>query len=141
MDAHNASLVNIEWRPARAVLRSFGLALALLCIARAAWSWSVTPKDAIHWSTALAGSAVALTGLALWRPSLFRVPYVVLGVLTYPVRWLLAFTTIAALYFLVLTPIACILRSTRRRVTGSESPSAWRISPARGEKASYFRQF
>jgi hypothetical protein len=141
VEAYNANLVSMEWHPTRAVLRSFGLALALLCVARAVWSWTAAAGFAADWNTWLAGCAVALAALALWQPGVFRAPYVVLGVLTFPFRWFLAFATMAALYFLVLTPIAIILRLTRRSVASSQPPAAWRISPARGDKPSYFRQF
>jgi hypothetical protein len=134
MDQYNGHLASLDWQPTRATLRSFGLALASLCIARAVWRVS-----AGDWNALLAGSGVAIACLAVWRPSLFRAPYVVLGVLSYPMRWLVAFLTLAALYFAVLTPVACILRLTRR--SAGAAPSAWRISPPRGDKASYFRQF
>lgn len=130
-------LVSLDLHPPRATLRSFGLALAILCVGRAAWNWSVAGSGIpIVWT----GSAVAVALLAVWRPSLLRAPYVMLGVLTFPARWLIAFTTIAVLYFVVLTPIACILRLTRGGA-GSHTPSTWRISPPRGNKSSYFRQF
>ncbi|HET8933735.1 MAG TPA: SxtJ family membrane protein [Polyangiales bacterium] len=128
-------------RPARTTLRSFGLALAVLCFVRAAWTWSVaTSGGGAFIPCVWTGSAVAVALLALWRPSTLRAPYVMLGVLTFPVRWLLAFTTLAVLYFAVLTPIACVLRFSRGGA-GSHTPSAWRISPPRGNKSSYFRQF
>jgi hypothetical protein len=137
MDEH---LVSIDFRPARATLRSFGLALAILCFVRALWTGTVAHSGIPY---AWTGSAVAVAALALWRPSLLRAPYVLLGALTFPVRWLLAFTTIAVLYFVVLTPIACILRLSRGHDSspGAHTPSSWRISPPRGNKSSYFRQF
>lgn len=144
MEQYNAKLVSLDFHPAHAVLRSFGLALALLCVARAAWSWAVAQGGGLDWTHGLyTGSAVALASLAWWRSGWLRMPYLFVSTLTFPVRWLIAFATLATLYFLVLTPVACILRVTRRgpHSRGVAAPTSWRISPARGDKPSYFRQF
>lgn len=137
MDLYDANLVKLDLRPARAALRSFGLAIAFLCAGRAAWSYAVAANGIPYVWT---GSAVTVALLALWHPSILRAPYVMLGVFTFPARWLFAFTTVALLYFVVLTPIACILRLTRAGA-GTPTPSAWRISAPRGNKSRYFRQF
>lgn len=141
MEQYNGKLVSLDFHPPRAVLRSFGLALALLCSARDVWIWAAQGGGLASTHGMYTGIAVAVSGVALWRASLLRVPYAIVAVLTFPLRWLVAFATLATLYFLVLTPVACILRVTRRGPHGPDTPTTWRISPARGDKPSYFRQF
>ena len=140
MEPHSESLVRLDVQPADAVLRSFGIALAVLCFARAVFvlvGWS--PTDSVGqpaWS-ALAG--LLAMAVALLRPSLLRGLYIAMGVLSYPVRWLVAFGILALLYFAVITPVACLTRLTRR--SQQRAGSAWHACPPRGDKADYFRQF
>jgi len=139
MDAYRGGLVSIEREPQRNTLRSFGLALALVCFARAAWSCTYSAC-----TTAIVTSCMglALAAIALQRPSMLRWPFVLLGVVSFPVRWLLSFSVLAVLYFVVITPIACGVRVARRLRTREQTlGSEWRVSPARGDKPSYFRQF
>jgi hypothetical protein len=135
MDQYNGGLVSIEWQPARATLRSFGCALALLCVGRGVWSWTNSGSVSI-------AVGLALAGIALWRPRTLQRPYVLLGVLSFPVRWLLSFCVLAVVYFAIITPIACGVRLARRfGAREHATQSHWRVSPARGDKPSYFRQF
>ena len=132
-------LVSIDRQPQQATLRSFGLALVFVCGARAAWSWT---NNAYTSATIMTGLGVALASVALWRPSVLHRPYVLLGVLSYPLRWLLSHLVLAIVYFAVITPIACGVRTARRLRARDETPqSHWRHSPPRGDKPSYFRQF
>ena len=138
MDQHTG-LVSIDRQPQRNTLRSFGLALALLCVGRSAWCW--TNND---YTTSVVTSAigVALASAAWLRPSLFGRPYVLLGVLSFPLRWMIAFTVLAFVYFAVITPVACGVRITRLfRARDKKLQSHWRVSAPRGDKPSYFRQF
>jgi hypothetical protein len=125
-------LVSIDRQPARATLRSFGLAIGAICFIQAAYSLSA--------SVGAIGLAAMSLGLAY--PSLYRWPYILLGTLTFPLRWLVAFSVIAALYFAVITPVACVVRVTRRLSRpAADTGSAWQACAPRGDKLTYFRQF
>lgn len=135
MEEHSDSLVRLDRHPTRSALRGLGVALALLCFVRAALSLYSGGQPV--W-TALAGTiAIALAWL---RPELLRGLYTLLGVLSYPVRWLVAFSVLAVLYFVVITPVAWVFRLTRRSHTGN-GQSAWHAAKPRGDKTDYFRQF
>jgi hypothetical protein len=136
MDQYSGGLVSIEWHPARATLRSFGLALALLCIGRGVWSWTNSGPAA-----ALIAVGLMLAAVAHWRPSTLHKPYVLLGVLSFPLRWLLSFCVLAVVYFALITPIAYGVRLARRFSGRDTNQTNWRVPAARGDKPSYFRQF
>jgi hypothetical protein len=139
MDHESSGLVSIDRQPRRATLRSFALALALLCLARGIWSWTNSA-----YTTAMIASSlgVAFASVAVLRPNVLHRPYVLLGVMSFPLRWLLSYLVLAAVYFAVITPVACGVRIARKLRTRDETPdSHWRHSPPRGDKPSYFRQF
>lgn len=139
MEHENSGLVSIDRQPQRATLRSFGVALAVLCGARGIWIWT----HSVYTTATLLGSlGVALACIALLRPRILHWPYVLLGVLSFPLRWLLSYLVLAILYFAVITPVACGVRIARKLRARDEAPhSHWRHSPPRGDKPSYFRQF
>jgi hypothetical protein len=161
MDHERSGLVSIDREPERKTLRNFGLALALLCVVRGVWSAialdpTYTSKSAAVRAINSAYQTAAVTGcvglalacIALLRPSMFHRPYVLLGVLSFPLRWLLSYLVLALVYFAVITPVACGVRIVRKlqardaRDARDETPhSHWRHSPPRGDKTSYFRQF
>jgi hypothetical protein len=139
MDHHTGSLVSIDRHPEQAVLRNFGLAGALVCAGRGVWSASHGA-----YASAAVGLALALllVGIARWRSSLLRKPYVLVSVLSFPVRWALSFSVLAVVYFAVITPVAYGVRVARRFKADKQEPqSHWRNSAPRGAKPSYFRQF
>jgi hypothetical protein len=148
MDEHTDSLVSLDLQPNRATLRGFGWAVAVLCLGRTLWHW--------HQAHVLAlptfSLAFIVLAVALWAPTLLRAPYALLNTLTYPVRWLFAFSVLALLYFAVITPMAWLLRLSRRfqsldrtDAPGVPGKSAWQpVAPRSSRdlgKADYFRQF
>ena len=143
---HDHSLVTIDWQPSRASLRSFGAALSIVLI------WSVVTRGRELGSAALLRDPVVLgcsalalldASLVALRPEWLRVPYVALGAISYPLRWLLAFSSLALLYYALVTPIALCVRLTRRRRPQSvrADASSWTVTHQRPDKADYFRQF
>jgi hypothetical protein len=146
MDEREESLVRIEWQPSAASLRSFGA--ALVCVL----AWSLVNRYRSAGALALrdplglaSGSlTLAVAALAVIRPELLRLPYVALGTLTYPARWLVAFLSLALLFYGLVTPIAVCVRLVRKHRARSGDPdhaSGWVVSRPRPDKAHYFRQF
>jgi pimeloyl-ACP methyl ester carboxylesterase len=141
MEQYTDSLVRLDRHPARASLRAFGCVIALLCFARAL-VWATHSVGQPAWACALGVIALAIAAL---QPELLRGLYIVLGVLSYPLRWLAAFSILALFYFALITPVAWLFRLTRSSETGRAGQSAWRECKARhadkADKAEYFRQF
>jgi hypothetical protein len=146
-DVSDNRLVRIDWRPSTTSLRSFGAALIIL-LASSVLSRHLRSSELalLHDPLDLAcGALVLLTAaLTLRRPAWLRPAYVVMGVATYPARWLLAVFSLSVLYFGVITPIAIGLRCVRKHRAQSGATaggSAWVVSRPRQDKAHYFRQF
>lgn len=139
MERYTGGLVSIDRQPQRAALRSFGVALALLCIGHGVWSWT---NNQNHTGVVISSVGLVLAGLARLRPSALRRPYVLLQLLSYPVRLTLSFLVLAMVYFALITPIAWGVRAARRLSARELTPhSHWRECPPRSDKPSYFRQF
>lgn len=142
MHERDASLVHVDWQPSRARLRSFGVALLIVLAWSAVGRVRATGGDAL--AVALGTLAGVSLALCLLRPELLRLPYVTLGAVTYPVRWLVAFLSLALLYYGLVTPIAVCVRRVRKPRAQSGEPdvaSAWVAARPRPDKAHYFRQF
>ena len=152
MEEPDARLVQLDLRPNPRTLRGFGWALALACVGRGAWhAWNAdAPPSPDAQLAVLSGCAATLSLLAWRRPSLLRAPYLVLTLVTYPIRWLAAVAALATLYFAVLTPVAWAVRVHRRLsgrscasgAAGAREPaSTWVDVHAPPRKQDYFRQF
>lgn len=146
MHEREDSLVRIEWRPSAASLRSFGAALVCVLAWSAVARFRSAGELALRDSLGLACGSLALAAaaLAVIRPGLLRLPYVALGALTYPVRWLVAFLSLALLFYGLVTPIAVCIRLVRKHRARSGDPdhaTGWVVARTRPDKAHYFRQF
>ena len=136
------TLVGLEWHPSRRDLRAFGFATAVVCSALAfAVAHSAWPDRASFGAvrSILFAASLLCIVVALARPSWFRPLYVVLTCVTFPIRWLVAWASLLALFFVVLTPIAFAVRRLRTRVHQTPG-SAWLPARKRPERARYFRQ-
>lgn len=90
--------------------------------------------------------AVASIALGLMRPAWMRIVFLVWMGAAFPIGWLISHTLMAAIYFLVITPIGMLMRLFGRdplaRRFDSDASSYWtpRSSQAT-DPARYFRQF
>jgi uncharacterized membrane protein len=132
-------LVHIDRSPTRATLRTFGCALALACFAHAAWG--VHAGGDSRWLLVAGLTGCAVFALAFLQPDLYRRPYVLIGWLTFPVRWLVAMSVLAVLYFVVITPVALLVRRQRARQATRSSDPCWVDVNPRTNKSDYFKQF
>ncbi|MFH1745849.1 MAG: SxtJ family membrane protein [Planctomycetota bacterium] len=116
------SIVDVNWRPDRRVLRSFGLTAALLLAAVAAWvGWRHT-LPGLELSEVTAGrlawilciSAVVVGSSALLRPRMVWPLYVLLTAIGLPIGLVVSFVALALVYFLLITPIALVFRIVGR---------------------------
>jgi hypothetical protein len=106
----------------------------------AAWPWT-SPLV-----LALAGAGVLqLAAFLAGVPHLTRWLYVVLLVVTWPIGFVLSHVLIAAIYYLVITPIALVFRLMGRDVLGRRVdrtlPTYWRDRGAVPKPDSYFKLY
>ena len=137
------ALVDINWHPSPKELRIFAV-LELAFFALVAWwiadRWAAPARRRWCW---LLAAAAGVAGLA--RPSLLRPVYVVWMLAVLPIGWTVSHLAMAAIYYLVVTPIGLMMRLCGRdpmhRRFDRAVRSYWRTRPPEGQKGRYFRQF
>jgi hypothetical protein len=133
---------DIDFRPPERMLRQFA-ALWLVVLALAAW---LVSRDA-GWQTLstvllLVGLVVFAIGLVL--PRVIRPLFVGLTVVVFPMGWIVSRLVLAAVFYLVVTPIGLLLRLTgrdaleRRR---SAEGTYWKSKEQPESSESYLRRF
>ncbi len=133
-------------RPRRAAsprdLRVFGVALAVFTGLAARWldRHGMTP-----WALGTLGlGALGLVAAALW-PRALRPAFVGLSIATYPVGLVVSTLLLAVIYFVLLGPIALLLRALGRDKLGlrfdRSATTYFHARPPAPPRARYFRQF
>jgi len=137
------ALVEIKWRPSTKELRVFAV---LLVIFAGIVAWVLASRFAApvtgRWVLGVA-AVVAVLGLTV--PRLIWPLYVVWMAATLPVGWVVSHVVMAAVFYLVITPIGLIMRVCGRdpmeRQFDKEASTYWKRRPERSETRRYFRQF
>ncbi len=138
------ALFDLELRPEKHQLRSFGLFwLPGFCLLVALFAWLQYDQDRL----ALVLATVSLVSIlvSLIQPRILQPLFVVLMVVTFPVGIVVSHLLIAAVYYLVITPIGLLLRlrgrdAMKRRFPGGEE-SYWVERETVEDQRRYFRQF
>jgi hypothetical protein len=113
------SLIKIDWNPPDRQLRQFGFcALAALPVI----GWMLTGwRGPAAWSPGNATLFACLTGagivcalLAAIRPTALKPVFLTATVITLPIGFVVSEVMLAAIYFLVFTPVALFFRLIRR---------------------------
>lgn len=135
------ALLEIRWCPNQRELRQFGAMLAILLIGIAVWRRS-SGWETIGTLTAVAASVACL---AYFRPGWLRPVYVVWMCLAFPIGWVVSHLLLGGIYFLVLTPLACMLRwsgyDPLARSWEASRETYWEQRGTVNEPRRYFRQF
>jgi TRAP-type C4-dicarboxylate transport system permease small subunit len=140
---YNSRLTHVDWHPSQRTLRDFGFLAFIVFGALAFGGWQGWLGNRAHDTTSLLLAALAVASLffSLTTPRRNRPLYLLLTVLSYPIAWTLAWTTLLVVFFGVITPTALVLRLVRAVRRRRRAESAWvRVAPVR-DKSSYFRQF
>ncbi len=112
------ALIEVNWNPSRKVCRQFGVAALIAFGALGAWAlarhrifgFDLSASAAQITGSALIAAAVACGALAVAAPRLLRWPYVVLTVLVLPIGIVVSHVIVAALFYLLFTPVALFFR-------------------------------
>jgi hypothetical protein len=126
-------------RFSKAELRYFAWAAAVLLALVSARQPSPSP------ALFLRIAAGALFALGTVWPRSMEFVYRPLEIVTWPVRWLVSYVVLGAIYYGLITPLALWFRLRGRDVLGRgfdrQRASYWQPRPGSPEPASYFRQF
>ena len=138
------ALFELELRPEKHQLRSFGLFwLPGFCLLVALFAWLRYEQSQL----ALVLAAVALVSIlvSLVQPRILQPLFVILMVATFPIGIVVSHLLIAAVYYLVITPIGLLLRLGRRDAMKRRFPageeSYWVERETVEDQGRYFRQF
>lgn len=111
-----------------------GTVLAWSMLGQAAWP----PERAMHW-VGLVAALVGIAGLAV--PRAVHPIYRGAMVVTRPIGFVVAQILLALLYFLVLTPVALVLRMAGHDPLRRHPPGDWRPTTSDVDLRRAFRQY
>lgn len=135
------ALLEIRWQPTTRELRQFGALLAVFFCGLAVWHRAA----GWPWLAGLMGGAVIAAGLAWLRPGWLRPVYVGWMCVAFPIGWVVSHVLLAGIYYLLFTPVGCVLRWTGydplRRRWDAARESYWEPRPTDIDPKTYFRQF
>jgi hypothetical protein len=137
------AVVEINWNPSRKQLRIFSvLQLAFFAIV-AIWLHYGTSYAQIGSIALVVSLIVGVVGFA-WPP-LMRTVYVVWMALVFPIGWTVSHVVLAMLFYLVITPIAVIMKlcgydSMQRKFDG-QAATYWKRREPNDDTSRYFKQF
>jgi hypothetical protein len=137
------ALISINKQPSPRDLRGFGIGLAIFTLVVAGLSY-YRHRDllTVEWIVGI-GWGLSLVYFAI--PPLRRPIYFGWVYATYPIGWTISNLVLALLFYLVVTPIALILRLTGRDMLklrfDRDAKSYWRPHDPGGSIERYFRQF
>jgi fumarate reductase subunit D len=136
------ALLDINWKPNRRELRQFALIwVGFFALIGAYMLWGKEARTAafVLWGV----SGVGILGV-LWPP-LLRPVYLVWMALALPIGWTVSHLLLAAVYYLVLTPIGLLMRLFKydpmQRSFDRAAKSYWTAHDSSADQARYFRQF
>jgi hypothetical protein len=137
------TLLPFNSRPTPAQLRWFGCLWLPLCALGLALSINLeNGNNAASLTATLVAAASILVGIV--SPQALRPVFVGLLLLSYPVGFVISHLAVLVIYFVIITPVALLMRLTGRDVLGlrfdREAKTYWRPHPGRATVARYFRQ-
>ena len=129
-------------RPSVKMLRQFAvLCLIVFGTVGAVGLWRGRPTTAV---IVLAASGVAVGLVGLIRPTANRWIYSAWMIAVFPIGWTVSRLMLAALFYLVFTPVALVFRLVRRdalHLRQEAVASHWAPKPGVTSADRYFRQF
>lgn len=147
-----SKLVEINFNPDTKTLRQFGvialvgfgILAALAYYERLIFSFGLGEARMPVVTTFVALGSIALL-FSLVFPRANRILYVGLTLLTFPIGFVLSYVIMGVLYFLIIGPIAVVMRLLGRdsmhRAYDPTAPSYWSAARPPRDKESYFHQY
>jgi hypothetical protein len=137
------AVVEINWHPPAKQLRVFSALLVVFAAAVSAWLyWKIGYRQTAVYVLTI-GASVGVVGFA-WPP-LARVVYVIWMTIVFPIGWIVSHAVLAALFYLVFTPIAIIMKlcgyDAMDRRFDRQAATYWKHREQRDDTKRYFKQF
>jgi hypothetical protein len=134
---------DLRFSPSDRELRQFAALWIVFFGGLAAWRGFAKGDDRLAW---LLGGLAGVVGLlGLWRPRLVRPIYVGWMVLAFPIGWTVSHLILAAVFYLVFTPVALVFRLKGRDALQlrrpAEKESYWSPKPPANHPRRYYQQF
>jgi hypothetical protein len=135
-------MVEINWNPDSRTLRWFaGLQVLFFCLL--SWLWRSSLGTTAGTILIAVSACVGIVGLA--RPSWIKPIYVAWMVTVFPIGWVMSHLVLGVIYYVVLTPIAVMVRWRRgdplQRKFDPASPTYWTPRQSAAPSERYFRQY
>jgi hypothetical protein len=147
-----SKLVEINFNPDTKTLRQFGvialvgfgILAALAYYERLIFSFGLGDARMPVVTTFVALGSIALL-FSLVFPRANRILYVGLTLLAFPIGFVLSYVIMGVLYFLIIGPIAVVMRlfgrDSMHRTYDPSAPSYWSAARPPRDKESYFHQY
>ncbi len=136
-------MIDINWNPSARQLRQFALLLAALLIGVASWLYWKSPASG--WVAVALSAAGVAGGIGLLCPRLMRIVYVAWMAAVFPIGWTVSHVLLAAIYYLVITPIGVIMRVCRydplQRRFDRNAKTYWKRREEQNDTKRYFKQY
>lgn len=136
-------LIRINRNPSRRELNQFGFIWLGFFSLFGAIAW--LRFDRLDVAASLWLAAVAIPAAGWMVPAVMRLVYIALAVIAFPIGFVVSHLVLAAVYYLVLTPIGLVMRGVgydpMARRFDPEAASYWVTRPPAPEAGRYFRQF
>ena len=134
---------DLPLNPTTRTLRQFAALWVLFFGGLAAWEGLYRRQPA--WGLVLGVLSLTVGPLGLWRPKWVRPIYVGWMIAAFPIGWLVSHVALAAVYYLVLTPLGLLARALGRdrlalRQTDGNRTN-WSPLEDTADVRRYFRQF
>jgi hypothetical protein len=138
------ALIDINWKPSTRELRQFAAiwfpAFFLLVGGLVWWKADSLPIAAAIWGIALVASVIGYL-----VPSFMRLIWVGWMAAAFPIGWTISHVILAAIYYLVFTPIGLLVRLLQgdpmRRKFDRSAKTYWIPHNPGGSTKRYFKQF
>ncbi len=136
-------MMELNWSPDHKTLKQFAL-IGLVGFpgvgAVAYWVWQLPALAVV-----LAGLGAAVWLLSMIHTASVRYVYVAMSVAAYPIGFVVSHTVLAAVYYLLFTPMGLVFkligRDALERRFDRQSESYWQPHPAANSPDRYFKQF
>jgi hypothetical protein len=137
------AMIEINRNPSRRELLWFGLLFLLFFgIVGGLSYWKFNAQEVAFW---IWSCAAAVAGLHFILPPLRRPLYLAWMYAAFPIGFVVSYVVLAAIYYLVITPIGLIMRLAGRdsmnRRFDAEAESYWSARDGADDQGRYFRQF